>query len=1275
MKAINKLFGIVFAMLSMAWTARGVEPVAVWNGDLGEEKEGFSFALNGNTLNADGTITMSAISNAAKLGVTLRSTTAAYSASTIIFEVEGMTIPSADGAAIVSTYSNQSGYDDYCGMRVTNSGETYGIWNNNKWGNTSNCQTHRVNSAAELGAATRVALVYVQNRSKGTQGYMMINGTLTKIFGATGLVSTTAGMGANGWNILGAGCDTTANRSITKMAGAKLKNVAIFNSELSTSDIADYEFPDPAVEYETFTYDKFLTTTFVDTGWNFDLSKLESSKITGTMSGGNIANKPAASTGYWVEGPDASGVMKFQMQVYQYNHATDHYLKVVEVELKNGDNGNIWIRGVRAGYIDGGATDPKGSIKITNWNASFVTNETAGGYGVNKVVINVPVNPLDPPVEVDCGTEYSMSDANAVEGNKIVLKFADAGGKLLIDEAPSRKYTIKCAGKMEILGDDYTMTQTDFNKLTLTQVAGSLTIDAKGGLEMTDAIKSAIRAATSNKTYTFIGEGNKGVALDYGDNNDGTQLKTHIVFDGGAHTLKYRCENAGLKFGANATADNPTIRVTNNATLTFAARNLCGWTSGNSNADGIIRVDNGSKLYLNPTGGTLYWAQQFYLEPGAQLTYSDGASFRINGGTNYAPQIFVPASTVDMTDTPAKIIRSGNNDFCVNGQGTKGMAISVGANSKLVIESGIALDNANCDVVKLGGGVLEVTGNIVNQNFIVNDGSVSLLGSITKLTFGENGALDISEGTPTITGSLVTATEKQLELTVDSPVHMMPVITLPAGADKKGWTAIVNGKSTVNDLIAEGNTLKLKWKIPPTIELDEDSIVINPASDWNGGTVMVDISTLNRGDYTGEDDIKYILRFGDKTVFGEEKDDKANFELDPAEFTAGNIYRGEFVVGYGEDGDEVPGAEVTLYMGEKGYKEAVDWVNETVDTFKTTGSYDPDEGAKIEDDKLAFNSAGDVVFTPNEHADYVERCDSVFTFEILAEEAIDDDDSSIEDDVQAGVKLVANNKGGVKFQFISGDEWIDGPDASLDTMYEVKVSFHYAKEDGDSDTVTYEVKDLTQGALVVERREGTDEKASEIVFSDGTKLGYLKGTLQVEAATPKERGMEPGGKEMPLKADNQKDADEEAKKIPVLVPNDENVVAALDTDAKKDVYKALFKVVAVKKDGAYVAQVVFTDTAISTIKEDEKNILSEVMEKLGSLLGEEGELDDIKGQPGLYYGIGSDGELVNMGEAQPEEWKIADKDGNIIGLKVKKAANAKRGFYKVLCSPVKSSSK
>lgn len=106
MKTLIKTFCAAMVAL-VTVTALAVEPIAVWSGDLGEEKAGFSFALNGNTLNADGTITMSAISDTAKLGVTLRSTTAAYSASTIIFEVEGMTIPSADGAAIVSTYSTR----------------------------------------------------------------------------------------------------------------------------------------------------------------------------------------------------------------------------------------------------------------------------------------------------------------------------------------------------------------------------------------------------------------------------------------------------------------------------------------------------------------------------------------------------------------------------------------------------------------------------------------------------------------------------------------------------------------------------------------------------------------------------------------------------------------------------------------------------------------------------------------------------------------------------------------------------------------------------------------------------------------------------------------------------------------------------------------------------------------------------------------------------------------------------------------------------------------
>ncbi len=565
--------------------------------------------------------------------------------------------------------------------------------------------------------------------------------------------------------------------------------------------------------YEAFVYEGFLTTTFVDTGWTFNLSKLGEYEISGTMSGSSIANRPAASTGYWVEGPDASGVVKFQMQVYQYGGANDHYIKAVEVELKQADNGTVLIRGVRAGNDGTPTTDPKGSIKITNWNSTLATSASVQAYGVNKVVVKIPTDPPAPPIEIDCGSSYLISEANKVVGDQIILKFADTGGTLNVDEAPSRKYTIKCAGPMEILGKDYTMTQSDFNKLVLTQVVGGLTIDAKGGLEISNAIKNAIKSATPDKVYTFIGEGNNGATLTFSTGNDfNVTLNTHIVFDGGTHTMTIRSESAGLKFGANATPENPTLRITNNATLTFNARNICGWSSGASTDAGIIRVDNGSHLKLNPTSGTLYWAQQIYLEPGATLTYTDGGNFRINGGTNNAPQIFVPESQTDTIATPARIIRSGNNDFCVNGEGTKGMAISVGANSKLVIEGGIALNNTNCDVVKLGNGILEVVGNIVNQNFIVSAGNIALGGTVNKLTLNTATTIEVAEGkTATINaidGS--GAITKTGAGTLNLPAAYTQAITLSGGLINRTATNTV----TINGTIDLGTTeLPLSWTL------------------------------------------------------------------------------------------------------------------------------------------------------------------------------------------------------------------------------------------------------------------------------------------------------------------------------------------------------------------------------------------------------------------------------------------------------------------------------
>ncbi len=881
-------------------------------------------------------------------------------------------------------------------------------------------------------------------------------------------------------------------------------------------------------------------------------------------------------------------------------------------------------------------------------------------------------------VEVDCGTEYSMSDANAVTGDTITLKFADAGGTLLIDEAPTRKYTIKCAGAMEILGDDdYTITQTDFNKLTLSQVSGGLTIDATGGLEMNDAIKSAIKAATADKTYTFIGDDTNGVTIDFGNWN-GT-LGTHLAFVGGAHTFKWQNgggSGGGTKFGTNGSVDNPTIWVKNGATLDFYGKDISGWHCA-ADMNGVLKVDNGARLNLRDNGGTFFFSAKLYLEPGSEThVFTTGQNLRFNGGYDVnKQQLYVPASEGGV----AKIVIESNASINIGQENNPNAAAFVGAGSTLRIEGAFGAVNNSRELAKYGEGKLVITGN-VTPKLIINAGSLGLNGTVNDLTFGAEGVLNLDNGAPTVTGSLVTATEKQLKLAITPPVlHGMSVITLPDAADKTGWTAYVNGREAENELIAEGNTLKLKWKIPPTVgEIDpEADIEAKPSVDYTKSTVSVKVNYSGYGDYA-EGDMDYQIIIGEKTykgfASGEDNAKTVTFDIDGLE--GGKIYRGEFQVIYGEDSETAATAPIVIRQGKLIYAEKDPWVNETPNTFKTTGTYDPASGVSVVDNMIQINTNTQVTFTPTPDPDYVDKCDSSFTISIIADEAIDADSTAISEDdkdAQAGVQIVADGSDGVKFQFIVGDEWIDGPDAELNKLYDVAISFHYAKGDvdGDEDSVTYTVGEWTRS---YNRRENTANKVEEIIFYDGTQFASLIGTCQIEKADPVPQGLKPG-EEAEIKADNDEDAQEQAKKMPVLIPDDELVVAALDTDAKKDAYKALFKVIAVKKNESYTAEVMFADEAIPTIKEEEDDILSEVVAALGSLVGEEGTLENIKGQPGLYYGIAADGELVNMGEAQPEEWKIADKDGNIVGLKVKKTANAKQGFYKVICTPVKPATK
>lgn len=460
----------------------------------------------------------------------------------------------------------------------------------------------------------------------------------------------------------------------------------------------------------TFTYEGFLTTAFVDTGWKFYLLRLNEAEITGTMSGASVANRPAPSTGYWVENaPSESEVARFQMQVYQDNR----YVKAVEVELKKGENGNVWIRGVRAGYVDNITSDPEGAIRITNWGSQLATSEDVQAYGVNKVVVK-----FRKKLEVTLDGDKTWSELLAGHdepSEEMVVEVKTTGDwTLTLDKS------ITCA-QVSLIGEKLTVTArskeliTDsiakFNTERLTDSL-SFVYNVTTGYAAPDDLKNIIKSANAKRRFVFKGAGENGVTLDYGETHLNTTLSTHIVFDGGKHALQMRNESAGLKFGANASPENPTLRVTGGAYLVFNARNICGWSSGVSNANGIIRVDDGSTAEIIPTAGTCYWAQQIYLEPGATLAINDnGTNFRVNGGTGSGAtaQFYVPDNVSDMTDKPAIIKQLGTGGLYVNGQGTTNMAVYVGENSKLIFNCNVerCTQSAGDQVTKYGAGILE----------------------------------------------------------------------------------------------------------------------------------------------------------------------------------------------------------------------------------------------------------------------------------------------------------------------------------------------------------------------------------------------------------------------------------------------------------------------------------------------------------------------------------------------------------------------------------------
>ncbi len=330
----------------------------------------------------------------------------------------------------------------------------------------------------------------------------------------------------------------------------------------------------------------------------------------------------------------------------------------------------------------------------------------------------------------------------------------------------------------------------DAGKVDASTFTGNLTleIDVTTGCTADDSLKDLIRSAPTTAKFIFKGSGSNGATLDFGNGN--STLNTHIVFDGGTHTFVYGQGATNRDFGANATADNPTVYL-KSGTLTFKGKDLCGY-QGTFNANGIIRADAGSTLKFDRNSGTFFYRQQLYLMPGATVNILN-SDFYLQGGVD-GSQIFVPASAIG--SDPVTITGA----IKLHHEATQGVGIEVGQNSTLKVATFDVAGNAsnNKIIKKTGVGTLIITSASTIPNVEIAEGAFGLGegATVANLKLDQATTIDVLSGSATITA-----------LTGDYAITKTGngMLKLPSSYTN---TVTING-----DVDFDGSTLPFAWTL------------------------------------------------------------------------------------------------------------------------------------------------------------------------------------------------------------------------------------------------------------------------------------------------------------------------------------------------------------------------------------------------------------------------------------------------------------------------------
>ena len=742
------MLAVAFMLCATSAWAAVPKPVAVWYGDFNKEIPGYTLITNDN-VNCGSYID---ITSTTGKGIDINFTSPMNNTGlTVIFKYSNFSYSSSYAKMIFTTCVENSYTYDRTGVDLQKQNTLRGVWLND-----SHSWNDNGDNAGTVDSAGYMAFTY--KGGAGTYLYHSEQATsYSQKWGASGLHS------GNDTNIYGAtiGGMRYRNNNWIAAQGMRITGIAIFSGVLSTSDMANYSFPETVSSdttasalNEAYAGQNTLNLVVAD-GVTIELDEPFSATtvILANKASTDVLKLTASSQ------PSAEELAKFDFTDI-LGCVTRSWLNLGVVGFNfNAGQGSAtstalaagtWASDSLSGNSSSTALFSDGLSKLTWTSRGY--HEFGGkttfmhGYLDDNSSTQPTIKLSGVPYETydviiycatDSGTSFSFS-AKQVNGTyytwngSATVPTEDQTAHWGVGGDNSAAYGTNAIringlhGALSINGGLYKNDSQGHYRgcIAAIQITPTeLVIDATEGLEISDSdLKLNIRSGYSN--VRIMGSGNNGVTVDMGNFTAADMyISSHIVFDGGHHVFKMSAgalDSTADKCVISTNTKKPFLEVESGTTLDFYQHDLTGWlgTAENRVPKTNVKVNDGGVLNIYPNGsGTTYYQGRYTIEPGGTVKscFADGASpsnFRLNGGAvqDYE-QIYVPASDPGSTHAVLSGCES-NTGLHLHTDSTQGLGIFVGENSTLDVDLNITSSNANQPIGKWGDGTLNLNGNM-----------------------------------------------------------------------------------------------------------------------------------------------------------------------------------------------------------------------------------------------------------------------------------------------------------------------------------------------------------------------------------------------------------------------------------------------------------------------------------------------------------------------------------------------------------------------------------